>query len=97
MTANGEVMKFDGFLKVYLEGKDDEDEEDTEGILPPLAVNQVLDFREMTATEKFTRACTKIYRSIAGKKTGRAWYWPAFYLCPYYYHHNEAQLCGQKR
>ena len=37
LTASGEVMKFDGFLKVYLEGKDDdeEEEEDTEGMLPP--------------------------------------------------------------
>jgi DNA topoisomerase-1 len=31
-------MKFDGFLKVYLEGKDEEDEENTEGMLPPLTV-----------------------------------------------------------
>ncbi|RFM27095.1 type I DNA topoisomerase [Deminuibacter soli] len=55
LTATGEVLKFDGFLKVYMEGKDDEEEEDTEGMLPPLAVQQQLDFKEMTATEKFTR------------------------------------------
>lgn len=56
LTATGEVMKFDGFLKVYLEGKDEEeDEEDTEGMLPPLTVQQQLEFREMTATQKFTR------------------------------------------
>lgn len=68
LTANGEVMKFDGFLKVYLEGKDDEDEEDTEGILPPLAVNQTLDFREMTATEKFTRAAPRYTEASLVKK-----------------------------
>lgn len=56
LTATGEVMKFDGFLKVYLEGKDEEeDEEDTEGMLPPLTTGQQLDFTRMTATEKFTR------------------------------------------
>lgn len=56
LTATGEVMKFDGFLKVYLEGKDEEeDEEDTEGMLPPLTTGQQLDFNRMTATEKFTR------------------------------------------
>lgn len=56
LTATGEVMKFDGFLKVYLEGKDeDEDEEDTEGVLPPLRVKQQLEFKEMLALERFSR------------------------------------------
>lgn len=54
LVAEGEVLKFDGFLKVYLEGTDDEDEE-TAGILPPLAKGQKLDLDEMTATERFTR------------------------------------------
>ncbi|MCY7422385.1 MAG: type I DNA topoisomerase [Chitinophagaceae bacterium] len=68
LTANGEVMKFDGFLKIYLEGKDEDDEEDTEGILPPLTVNQVLDFREMTATEKFTRPSPRYTEASLVKK-----------------------------
>ncbi len=69
LTANGEVMKFDGFLKVYLEGKDEEeDEEDTEGILPPLTVNQQLEFKEMTATEKFTRPAPRYTEASLVKK-----------------------------
>ena len=68
LNANGEVMKFDGFLKVYLEGKDEDEEEDTEGILPPLTVNQVLDFREMTATEKFTRPAARYTEASLVKK-----------------------------
>jgi DNA topoisomerase-1 len=55
LSAVGEVMKFDGFLKVYMEGKDEEDDENTEGMLPPLTVGQQLDFAQMTATEKFSR------------------------------------------
>jgi len=56
LTATGEVMKFDGFLKVYTEGKDDEDgEEENASMLPPLAAGQNLDLQEMRATEKFTR------------------------------------------
>ncbi|MBI1223653.1 MAG: type I DNA topoisomerase [Bacteroidetes bacterium] len=55
LQAEGEVLKFDGFLKVYLESNDDDDEEDTKGILPPLKVGQPLDLRDMTATERFTR------------------------------------------
>ncbi len=54
LVAEGEALKFDGFLKVYLESRDEEDE-DAKGILPPLSVGQVLDFSEMTATERFTR------------------------------------------
>jgi DNA topoisomerase I len=53
--ATGEVMKFDGFLKVYLESTDDEDEEAQEGILPPLKVNQQLEMEEIVAQERFTK------------------------------------------
>jgi DNA topoisomerase I len=56
LTATGEVVRFDGFLKVYSEGNDDEEGDDNqEGVLPPLAVGQALDFIKMNATEKFTR------------------------------------------
>jgi DNA topoisomerase-1 len=55
LQAEGEVLKFDGFLKVYLESQDDDDEEETKGMLPPLKVGQVLQLDEMTATERFTR------------------------------------------
>ena len=53
-SANGEVLKFDGFLKVYLEGSDDEDEEQS-GMLPALKVSQPLNNELITATERFTR------------------------------------------
>jgi len=54
LTANGEVITFDGFLKVYLEGTDTEDEEQ-EGMLPKLSVNEVLDNNYITATERYSR------------------------------------------
>ena len=68
LSANGEVMKFDGFLKVYLEGKDEEDEENTEGMLPPLTVGQQLDFTQMTASEKFSRAAARYTEASLVKK-----------------------------
>jgi DNA topoisomerase-1 len=69
LTATGEVMKFDGFLKVYNESKDDEDgEDDSEGILPPLRALQVLDFREMRATQKFTRPAPRYTEASLVKK-----------------------------
>ena len=55
-TAKGEVVKFDGFLKVYLESKDDENGENgNEGTLPPLSEGQDLSFNKILATERFTR------------------------------------------
>ena len=54
-NANGEVITFEGFLKVYLEGTDDEDSEQ-EGMLPTLKVNQPLQNNYITATERYTRA-----------------------------------------
>ncbi|TVZ52148.1 type I DNA topoisomerase [Dokdonia sp. Hel_I_53] len=54
MTANGEILKFEGFLKVYLEGNDDEDTEET-GLLPDLKKGESLINNYITATERFTR------------------------------------------
>ena len=56
LTASGEVLKFDGFLKVYQEDKDeDEPEESSEGLLPPMTVGQSLPLSELRATERFSR------------------------------------------
>ncbi|MFP4288164.1 MAG: type I DNA topoisomerase [Bacteroidales bacterium] len=55
LIASGEVLKFDGFLKVYLESTDDEDDEVQKGILPPLEINQQLDLDEMVAQERFSK------------------------------------------
>ncbi|MGE0589618.1 MAG: type I DNA topoisomerase [Cyclobacteriaceae bacterium] len=58
LTATGEVIKFEGFLKVYMESKDDEDEdreEESSKMLPPLTVGQDLKLDEMKATETFSR------------------------------------------
>jgi DNA topoisomerase-1 len=73
LSASGEVMKFDGFLKVYLESNDDEDEETTaeegeESLLPPLAVGQVLDFIEMTGLERFSRPSARYTEASLVKK-----------------------------
>ncbi len=73
LSASGEVMKFDGFLKVYLESNDDEDEDATaaegeESLLPPLAVGQVLDFIEMTGLERFSRPSARYTEASLVKK-----------------------------
>lgn len=53
--ASGEVMLFDGFLKVYLESLDDEGEETVKGMLPPLKAGDILIPTEIVATERFTQ------------------------------------------
>ena len=71
LTASGEVLKFDGFLKVYREDRDEEDitdEEDQEGVLPPLAVRQQLPLKEMRAVERFTRALPRYTEASLVKK-----------------------------
>ncbi|MEM9675784.1 MAG: type I DNA topoisomerase [Bacteroidota bacterium] len=55
LVATGEVIKFEGFLKVYIESSDDEDDEDKKGMLPPLTEGQKLDLDEMKARQTFTR------------------------------------------
>jgi len=54
-TANGEMIKFEGFLKVYLEGTDNEEEEQA-GMLPNLKVNDILGYNFINATQRFTSA-----------------------------------------
>jgi len=60
LVANGEVLKFDGFLKVYLESSDEEEENKTDdssdnAILPPMTKGQQLNLRDLNATERFSR------------------------------------------
>lgn len=70
LTAHGEVLKFEGFLKVYREDRDEEDieEEAAEGVLPPLAVGQQPEFKEMKAVERFSRPAPRFTEASLVKK-----------------------------
>ena len=69
LTASGQVIKFDGFLKVYFESKDDDDDaDDDESRLPNLQVGQLLDFKQMTATERFTKHSARYSEAALVKK-----------------------------
>lgn len=69
LTAKGEVIKFDGFLKVYLEDTDDENQENgDETILPPLKVGQILEMKEVVATERYTRPPARYTEASLVKK-----------------------------
>ncbi len=53
--ANGEVIKFDGFLKVYMEGTDEENGDQKSGILPALSKGDLLNLNELLSIERFTK------------------------------------------
>ena len=67
-TANGEVVKFDGFLKVYLEGNDEEDGEEQDGMLPAMNVGENLYNNYIAATERFTRPSYRYTEASLVKK-----------------------------
>lgn len=66
--ATGEVIRFDGFLRVYMEGTDDEGEENESGLLPPLEKGQALALDVMTATEKFSSPSARYTEASLVKK-----------------------------
>lgn len=73
-VANGEVMKFDGFLKVYMESSDEDDneinldDENDNSILPPLSQGQILNLREMNAIERYSRPPARYTEASLVKK-----------------------------
>jgi DNA topoisomerase-1 len=70
LVAEGEVLKFDGFLKVYLESSDEDELEDSEDnkMLPPISKGQQLSLKEMNATERFSRPPARYTEASLVKK-----------------------------
>ncbi len=71
LVATGEIIKFDGFLKVYLEDTDDEPEDDdnaNKAILPPLEIGQGLALQEMKGRETFSRPSPRYTEASLVKK-----------------------------
>ena len=65
--AKGEVITFEGFMKVYLEGKDDYNEEQ-EAMLPKLAIGEALELSEAVASEQFSRPPARYAEASLVKK-----------------------------
>ncbi|GAB4127158.1 MAG: type I DNA topoisomerase [Raineya sp.] len=69
LQAEGEVIKFEGFLKVYREDKDEEEEEESGNkMLPPLQIGQVLELSDIKALERFTRPPARYTEASLVKK-----------------------------
>ncbi|CAN5210528.1 type I DNA topoisomerase [soil metagenome] len=68
LQAQGEVLLFDGFLKLYIESSDDETDEEAEGMLPPLTAGQNLPLETMTGRERFSKASPRYNEASLVKK-----------------------------
>ncbi len=68
LRAQGEVITFDGFLKVYLEGRDDEGDEEQESLLPEMRQGERLALQEMTATQRYDRPAPRYTEASLVKK-----------------------------
>ncbi|KGE12785.1 type I DNA topoisomerase [Sphingobacterium deserti] len=73
LVATGEIMKFDGFLKVYMESSDEDsdvgqDQEGDNALLPPLEKGQELNLKDMNATERFSRPPARYTEASLVKK-----------------------------
>lgn len=78
-AATGEVLKFAGFLKVYIESTDNEDkieDEEAESLLPPVVIGQKMTYHDIVATQKFTRPSARfteasLVKELEEKQIGR--------------------------
>ncbi len=68
LIATGEVIRFDGFLKVYLESTDDESDERNGELLPPLGEKDRLDLVRMDATERYSKPPQRYVEASLVKK-----------------------------
>ena len=66
--AKGEVIVFDGFLKVYLEGTDEDGDEEQDGILPKLDVGETVNYKKISSRERFTKAPARFTEASLVKK-----------------------------
>lgn len=68
LQATGEIILFDGFLKVYIESSDDDEDEEQKGMLPPLTIGQILPLDYMKALERFTYPSARYTEASLVKK-----------------------------
>lgn len=66
--ATGEVIKFEGFLIIYIESSDDENEEQTKGLLPPVSKGDHLKMEQIVATQKYSQSPPRYTEASLVKK-----------------------------
>ncbi len=67
-TSKGEVIKFDGFMKLYIEGSDDEEEEEESGMLPKIQKGEICTSQSIVANQAFSRPPARYTEASLVKK-----------------------------
>ena len=95
-VAVGEVVTFDGFLQVYHESDDEEPENEAEGkLLPRVQVGEVLGWKDITATERFSQRPPRYTEASLGTPSRRIGHRPSFDLRAYHPNHPEPRVCRE--
>ena len=81
LRANGSIVAFDGFLKLYHEDQDDPTEEDDSRMLPPMRERDPLRRGQVDAVAAFHPAAAALLGSQPGEEDGGARHWPAIHVC----------------
>ena len=96
-VATGEVITFDGFLRVYKESYDDENElEDESRLLPPLSIGQALEKNNRFGYPTIYHVSASLYRSQFGAQIGRIGNWTTVYLCSNHLNRSAERICGER-
>lgn len=96
--ADGEVVTFDGFLKVYHESTDDENQDNEGGnTLPALSAGDHLERKTITSTEKYSQGPVRYTEASLVKKLEETGHRTTLYLRADHLYHPAARVCGQGR
>ncbi len=93
-TARGQVITFDGFIRVYQEGTDDENAEQLDGQLPAVVEGDLLRSDEITATERFTKHVPRYTEASLVKKLEELGIGRPSTYAPTNFNHSKAQICS---
>ena len=95
LTAQGEVLKFDGFLKVYMEDRDEEDmtEEEHRRHASSPADRAAAGLQGNESDGAVYASPSPLYGSFPGKKTGRTGHRKAFHLCANHFNRSKKRIC----
>ena len=91
------MITFDGFLRVYKESYDDDNEQEDEGrLLPPLSKGEKLIRKEILATQTLYPMSAPLYGSQPGTQTGRVGHRSSIYIRTYHFYCATTRLCRKR-
>ena len=93
--GRGSTIKFKGFLVLYQESQDNEEEEEN-AILPELSEGEVLEKKNIIPKQHFTQPPPRYTEATLVKALEERGYWKTQYLCSYNFNHSIQGICGKR-